>query len=149
MNFELQTPEHVISLASSGMIVNVDVNVWSATKQDRAITNEVINAYKADQNSGRFTKNLLANHPTHKSLVNYRQTVSNDDNVHQTIRSAISHAMRSEVYILVCNETILDVYANKDTAEYEMRLCIQGDLLDGETTTNYSVLIKQLNHTRL
>ena len=77
MNFELQTPEHVISLASSGMIVNVDVNVWSATKQDRAITNEVINAYKADQNSGRFTKNLLANHPTHKSLVNYRQTVSN------------------------------------------------------------------------
>jgi hypothetical protein len=57
--------------------------------------------------------------------------------------------MRREVYILTCNGNILDVYANKDTAEYEMRLCIQGDLLDGETTTNYRVLTKQLNHTRL
>ena len=41
MNFELQTPEHVISLASSGLIVHVDVNVWSATKQDKRISNEV------------------------------------------------------------------------------------------------------------
>ena len=84
-----------------------------------------------------------------KNIDSVLQAISKDDNVHQTIRSAISHAMRSEVYILVCNETILDVYANKDTAEYEMRLCIQGDLLDGETTTNYRVLTKALNQTRL
>jgi len=84
-----------------------------------------------------------------KSIDSVLQAISNDENVHHSLRSAISHAMRREVYILVCNETILDVYANKDTAEYEMRLCIQGDLLDGETTTNYRVLTKALNQTRL
>jgi hypothetical protein len=77
MNFELQTPEHVISLASSGLIVHVDVNVWSATKQDKRISNEVTEAYKADADAGRFTKNLLAKNPHHKALVNYRQTINN------------------------------------------------------------------------
>ena len=84
-----------------------------------------------------------------KSIDSVLQAISKDENVHQSIRSAITQAMRDQVYILVCNETILDVYTNKDTAEYEMRLCIQGDLLDGETTTNYRVLTKALNHTRL
>lgn len=84
-----------------------------------------------------------------KSIDSVLQAISNDPNVHQAMRSAISHAMRNQVYILTCNGNILDVYANKDTAEYEMRLCIQGDLLDGETTTNYQVLTKQLNQTRL
>ena len=48
MNMELQKPKHLISLASSGVLVSVDVNVWSATKQDRGISNEVTTAKKAE-----------------------------------------------------------------------------------------------------
>lgn len=77
MNIELQKPEHLISLASSGMLVSIDINVWSATKQDRAISNEVTHAKNADQNAGKYVKNLLANHPKHKAIVNYRQTIYN------------------------------------------------------------------------
>ena len=44
MNMNLQTPDYVISLASAGFIVNVEVNVWSATKQDRNISEEVTSA---------------------------------------------------------------------------------------------------------
>jgi len=77
MNVSLNKPQHITSLATSGLLVSVEVNVWSATKQDRAISNEVTIAKKADTNAGRFVKNLLANNPDHKALLNYRQTIYN------------------------------------------------------------------------
>lgn len=74
---ELQKPKHLISLASSAVLVSVDTKVWSATKQDRGISNEVSDAKKAVRNAGKYTKNLLADHPKHKAIVNYRQTIYN------------------------------------------------------------------------
>jgi hypothetical protein len=69
MNMELNKPNHLISLASSGVLVSVDVNVWSATKQDRGISNEVTTAKRADQSAGRYVKNLLADNPKHIALM--------------------------------------------------------------------------------
>lgn len=77
MEFNLAQPQHLISLATSALIVSVDVNVWTATKQDRAISNEVTQAKRASADAGKFTKNLLADSPDHKALLNYRQTVYN------------------------------------------------------------------------
>lgn len=77
MNISLNKPQHVTSLATAGLLVSVEVNVWSATKQDRVISNEVTTAKKADQSAGRFVKNLLANNIDHKNLLNYRQTIYN------------------------------------------------------------------------
>jgi hypothetical protein len=74
---ELTKPEHLISLASSAVLVSVDISVWSATKQDRGISDEVTTAKNADKSAGRYVKNLLANHPKHKAVVNYRQTIYN------------------------------------------------------------------------
>lgn len=74
---QLESPNHVISLATSAVLVNAEVSVWSATKQDRVISNEVTTAKKADHSAGRYVKNLLADDPTHKQLLNYRQTVYN------------------------------------------------------------------------
>ena len=74
---ELHKPDHLISLASSAVLVSVDVNVWSATKQDRIISNEVTASKNADKSAGRYVKNLLADHPRHKAIVNYRQTIYN------------------------------------------------------------------------
>ena len=76
-NLTLAQPQHLISLATSALIVSVDVNVWTATKQDRAISNEVTASKNASADAGRFTKNLLSNSPDHKALLNYRQTVYN------------------------------------------------------------------------
>jgi uncharacterized membrane-anchored protein YjiN (DUF445 family) len=73
----LTKPEHLISLASSAVLVSVDISVWSATKQDRSIRDEVTSAKNADKSAGRYVKNLLANHPKHKAVVNYRQTIYN------------------------------------------------------------------------
>jgi hypothetical protein len=77
LKFEMQQPNHIISLATSAVLVSVDVNVWSATKQDRGISDEVTHAKKADSSAGRFVKNLLADDLFHKRVSNYRQTIYN------------------------------------------------------------------------
>jgi len=77
MNMELQKPKHLISLASSAVLVSIDTKVWSATKQDRGISNEISDSKHADRNAGKYVKNLLADHPRHKAIVNYRQTIYN------------------------------------------------------------------------
>lgn len=73
----LNKPSHVISLASSAMLVDPRVTVWTGTKQDSEISDEVTTAKKADRDSGRFVKHLLANCPEHKRCMNYRQIVYN------------------------------------------------------------------------
>lgn len=74
---KLEEVSSVVSLATSAVLVSVDVNVWSATKQDREISSEVTHAKKADSSAGRFVKNLLADNPHHKKVSNYRQTIYN------------------------------------------------------------------------
>lgn len=74
---EINKPSSIVSLATSAVLVSVDVNVWSATKQDRGISNEVTVAKKADSSAGRFVKNLLADNLEHKRVSNYRQTIYN------------------------------------------------------------------------
>jgi hypothetical protein len=73
----LDKPSNIVSLATSAVLVSVDVNVWSATKQDREISNEVTTNKKADASAGRFVKNLLADDQHHKKVSNYRQTIYN------------------------------------------------------------------------
>jgi len=77
MQVELKKPQHLISLATASLLVSVEVNVWTATKQDREITDEVTTSKKADKDSGRFIKHLLANDVDHKKVLNYRQTIYN------------------------------------------------------------------------
>lgn len=74
---ELSKPSHLISLASSAVLVSIDINVWSATKQDRGISDEVTTAHNADKSAGRYVKQLLADNAKHKAVVNYRQTIYN------------------------------------------------------------------------
>ena len=73
----LTRPQHITSLKTSGMLVAVDMSVWTGTKQDGAISDEVTTAKHADREAGKFVKNLMAKCQTHKAVCNYRQTVKN------------------------------------------------------------------------
>ena len=77
MQIELNAPSHLISLSTSSHLVNVTIRTWSATSQNRKISNEVTSAKNADADAGRFTQNLLAKAPEHRALCNHRQTVYN------------------------------------------------------------------------
>ena len=73
----LKKPQHIVSLASASVLVTVDMSIWAATKLDKGISNEVTTAKKASRKAGRFVKHLLADNPTHRAIVNYRQNIYN------------------------------------------------------------------------
>lgn len=73
----LSKPNHIISLATSCVLVSVESHVWNATVQDKQISDEVTAAKKADKDAGKFVKNLLAKNAEHKAVLNYRQTIYN------------------------------------------------------------------------
>ena len=75
--FELKSPSHVISLATSGMLVSTDVNVWSATKQNREISNDICKDKRASEKAGKFVQNLLAGNDRHHAIKLYRATIDN------------------------------------------------------------------------
>ena len=77
MNIELAKPEHVVSLATSCVLVNAEIHIWSATKQDREISDEVATAKKASKRAGTFKKNLVSDNAEHKGVTSYRQIVYN------------------------------------------------------------------------
>ena len=56
----LTKPKHIISLATSCVLVSVETHVWNATVTSREISDEVTTAKKADRDSGKFMKNLVA-----------------------------------------------------------------------------------------
>lgn len=73
----LELPKHITSLASSGVLISVAVSAWGASKQDRRISDEVAANKKADPRAVRAVRDLLSGDPTHKRLMNHRQTVYN------------------------------------------------------------------------
>jgi hypothetical protein len=73
----LPKPKHLVSLASSCVLVSIESHVWNATVQDSDISEEVTNAKRADRDAGKFIKNLLAKNLEHKAVLNYRQTIYN------------------------------------------------------------------------
>jgi hypothetical protein len=77
VNSSLNKPNHIASLATSSILVSVDIKVWTATKQDRPSADELTANKKADRNTARVTQHLLADDKLHKEIINYRQHVYN------------------------------------------------------------------------
>jgi hypothetical protein len=79
-----------------------------------------------------------------------QERLGNNLHVHPTVyevlrKSILNNAQPYEVHILLCNNRIIGVYANKPTAEYEMHLCIQGDSHEGLPTQDYMLLTSTVN----
>ena len=74
MNELLKKPEHITSLATGGILIRAKVSVMTFTKQDREISDEVTASKKAARNAGRYTKQLFADVPELRALLNDRQT---------------------------------------------------------------------------
>ena len=74
---ELATPNHIISLSTSAVLVSVDVKTWTATKQDSNIADEVTDKKKADRGSGKFIKSLLQGNSSYRDIINTRQKIYN------------------------------------------------------------------------
>jgi len=74
---QLQKPDYLLSLASAGILVNVECSTWGATKKDNKVTEEVTSAYKSDKDSADVVVNLMANVKEHKEILKYRNDIRN------------------------------------------------------------------------
>jgi len=47
----------------------------------------------------------------------------------------VANQVRRKMFLLFCNGKPLALYDHRDTADYEMHICIQGDMHEGVTNT--------------
>jgi len=53
------------------------------------------------------------------------------------------------VYVVMCDEKPVGVYVDRQTADYEMHLCIQGDYIEMGVVSKYELLELPLTTHRL
>jgi len=77
MNILVEKPKHITSLATSSMLVQVRVKLWSATKTDREISDELTVAKRAKEKTAKVVKDLFNGDRDYRAMALYRQTISN------------------------------------------------------------------------
>ena len=77
MSITLELPKHVTSLATAGVLVTVDVTVWTGTKSDSQIADRVSADAGATGKVGKWSHDLLSGDPDLRAVLNHRQTVYN------------------------------------------------------------------------
>lgn len=73
----LRTPKHITTLATSAILISVDITVWTGTARDKGVSDEVADAKKANRDTVDVTKRLLAGVTEHRDLIKNRQTIYN------------------------------------------------------------------------
>ena len=83
--------------------------------------------------------------------------IAEDSNVHPSIREAmrdlvVNKTIQSqpivEVYVLLCDDVVTDVFTDKAMAEYDLHTCIKADEEEG-LPHKWTIVIRQLNTTML
>ena len=83
--------------------------------------------------------------------------IAEDSNVHPSIREAmrdlvVNKTIQSqpfmEVYVLLCDGVVTDVFIDKAMAEYDLHTCIKADEEEG-LPHKWTIVIRQLNTTML
>jgi predicted RNA binding protein with dsRBD fold (UPF0201 family) len=62
---------------------------------------------------------------------------------------AILDTIKPKVHVLMCNGKPVHTYVDKQTAEYEMHLCIQGDEQELGQINSYSIITLELSTHRI
>ncbi len=73
----IHKPVHITSLATSAVLVDTPVRVWTATKRDKKSARELTDSKGADPASADVTQHLLSDNPRLKLIKNYRQHIYN------------------------------------------------------------------------
>ena len=88
------------------------------------------------------------------------QEIIKDNNIHPSIREAMRDATQPtpvqpvqyppvvEVYVLLCDGVVTDVFTDKAMAEYDLHTCISADLEEG-LLHSWSLVTRQLTTTTL
>ena len=73
----LPDPKHVISLASSGMLVCVETHVYTGITQNKEESAKVTANNKAAKDAAKVVQNLFSHSAEHKAIIDYRTRIYN------------------------------------------------------------------------
>jgi hypothetical protein len=74
LNFETAEPVvaiDTIGIATSAMLVELNISCWTARKLDRSVSDEIDVAKKTKVKAGNYNKYLLAGNPAHDAVIKY------------------------------------------------------------------------------
>ena len=78
--------------------------------------------------------------------------IANDTNVHPSIRNAMRDAIvakpYTEVYLLLCDGVVTDVFTDKPLAEYDLHTCMEADRQEN-LKHRWTLITRQLNTATL
>jgi len=157
----LKKPEHITSLATSGILLRAKVKVWTATKQDRDISDEVTSNKKAARNAGRYTKQLFADVQELRVLLNDRQTWYNfiqrvtypwDGEWGYLPTSRIAQVMGEIEQRRIKSMELLENFINAMPAAVSNEAFVQGDMFNrddyptpDEVRSKFRIIVQTMN----
>jgi hypothetical protein len=79
--FNPETPMQITSLATSAILVSVEVHGRTGSKKSAELSNELTASKGADEDTADVSKKLFAGCPEHRALTKFRSTITNGMNV--------------------------------------------------------------------
>ena len=76
-DFNLTAPQHITSLATSAILVRVEMRTTTLSSTDETVSAEITNAKKADRDSGSFVNKLVGNNAHHRAVMAHRASIKN------------------------------------------------------------------------
>jgi hypothetical protein len=73
----LARPQHITSLATSAILVNVEMRSTTLSLADEHVSQEVTDSKNADKDAGTWTHKLIGKNPEHRKVMSYRSTLAN------------------------------------------------------------------------
>lgn len=88
-----------------------------------------------------------------KSIDSVLRQIADDNNIHPSIREAMrgtsaKQTSPDEVYVLLCDGVVTDVFTDKAMAEYDLHICQMADNEEG-LAHDWTLITRQLTTTTL
>lgn len=80
--FSPSIPEHIVSLATSAILVSVEIHGRTGSKASAELAGELTRNKNADRDAAKVTKELFAGCPEHAALTKFRSSITNGLNVY-------------------------------------------------------------------
>jgi hypothetical protein len=114
-SINLNTPKHVISLASSGFLMSVETHIYTGVRSNKEATEMVTTNMKAAKNAAKVSQYLFGHAPEHKAIVDYRQRIYN-----WSQREGFDWAGQQRYVPALIREKVLNEYQAHDREFYRL-----------------------------
>lgn len=107
--FSPSVPEHIVSIATSAILVAVEIHGRTGSKSSAELAGELTRNKNADADAAKVTKELFAGCPEHHALTKFRSSITNGLNVY-----TYEWAGRLRLLPMTRYDKFMDWYKNRE-----------------------------------